>query len=106
MRGAPARGRRLALATLMKFLRFLVTLSVTVLVTSCSSSPDERGHDAVDAGSDATDAGTPSNAESSTDAAVDSPDAAACAPSCQKAELCCLDAHGHFPTCRPGPTCP
>ena len=84
----------------------LVTASVTLVVMACNSSSDEHGHDALDAGPDATEAATTSDAESATDAAVESPDAAACSPACESTELCCVDAHGHFPTCRPGPSCP
>ena len=84
---------------------FVATAAVTLLVMACSSSSDEHGHDAVDGGADGTDAGRTSDAESPTDAAVESPDAATCSPSCDGTEVCCLDSHGHFPTCRPGPPC-
>ena len=89
----------------------LVTAAVTI-VMSCSSSSDDHGHVVADAASDEADA-TPADSESladGSDASSDttrSPDAAAsCSPACDAAEVCCLDVHGHFPTCRPGPACP
>ncbi len=29
-----------------------------------------------------------------------------CSPSCGPGEICCTDAHGHFPRCVSGSTCP
>jgi hypothetical protein len=29
-----------------------------------------------------------------------------CTPACASDELCCVDVHGHFPTCRKVVACP
>ncbi len=93
----------------MKTSLFPVTGAVTlfIAVSACTSSSDDHGHDAADGGVDAPDSAAPESG--SVDASPDvpgTPDAAACTPACSVNEVCCVDAHGHFPTCRPGPTCP
>lgn len=78
-----------------------------LLVVGCPSSSEHDDH--VTSPSEIADAAT---AEDATDDGGDSgradavADAALCAPPCTAAEVCCTDAHGHFPTCKPGGRCP
>lgn len=66
---------------------------------------------ATDAGGGAADA---SNSDAARDAAVDDAarDAAVdastgtCTPACAANQVCCVDQHGHFPTCTNATTCP
>lgn len=90
-----------------------LVLLLTGALAACSSG-DDSVHD--DAGT-STDArrhpAATAPGDASSDSSVDeSADAATaggiptCAPACAPADVCCVDAHGHFPTCRPGPVCP
>jgi hypothetical protein len=89
----------------------LVLPALLILVqVACSATADDYAHDEDDAGLDAHDATTsPADADDGDASGRDAgglPEGAACDPACDTTQVCCVDAHGHFPTCRPGPTCP
>lgn len=74
---------------------------------ACSSDSEHESLVEVDASDDAraADALPTDGAGGSADAA-EAADGAACTPACGATEICCTDAHGHFPTCRAGGRCP
>lgn len=98
----------------MKMNLFHVTVAVTLSIISaaaCTSSSDEHGHEtaAGDASADAaSNAATreSGSVEATFDDAATKPDASSCEPACESGKICCVDAHGHFPTCRPDLSCP
>lgn len=71
----------------------------TWAVGACGTSGDAHDH-STDAGvtADGTTVGTPADEVGSADAA--------CSPACTGEQICCLDVHGHNPTCQAGPRCP
>lgn len=76
------------------------------LAAACSSSSEHDDH--VTSPSDAGETSTTDDARDGGDVVVaaDAADPAACAPSCSSGQICCTDAHGHFPTCYDGTRCP
>lgn len=91
----------------------LVLLLVgAVGIAACSSASEHDDHsltplvdvDASDAAS-AADA-LPTDGDGGSADVAETPDGAACIPACAATETCCTDAHGHFPTCRAGGSCP
>jgi hypothetical protein len=99
--------------------RAWVTCLVFVCVSplgaaACSSSGDAHGHDGsvadaseergtADAQESRLDAGIAGDGEVAADAAADGP---ACTLACPADQICCLDVHGHNPTCVQGTQCP
>lgn len=87
--------------------RLATTLLVTALA-ACSST-DDHAHENAGADASKDTGGTSADAGAIDGAAADASsaaDAATCTPECTATQVCCVDAHGHFPTCQPGPTCP
>ena len=109
--GCPGRGMKSAL---------LAVIAVMVGCAAEGKSPPDDGHGAGSAGT----AGTSSGAAGSSGAAAAGSGgqgpggsstggsgagvggSTACGGSCAGDEVCCLDAHGHNPTCTKGSTCP
>jgi hypothetical protein len=84
----------------------LVLPALLILVqVACSATSDDLAHDEDDAGHDATTSPADADDAFGRDAGA-LPEGPACDPACDTTQVCCVDAHGHFPTCRPGPACP
>ena len=90
-------------------LRMLLAPSLLLAASTnpaCSSAAEHSDHSPAPlVDSDAADdsEAAPAVAADGTDGTAE---AAACAPACAQTEVCCTDAHGHFPTCRAGGSCP
>lgn len=87
-------------------------LAGAAAIAACSSDGEHEDHSLaslveVDASDGASTADAlPADGDGGADDASEAADGAACIPACAATELCCTDAHGHFPTCRAGPRCP
>lgn len=85
--------------------RYMMALPLVVGIlsqTACSSGDDHNHGAAPNAGgTPGIDSGTNGGQVAVTDAS-----ASECSPACGAGEVCCTDAHGHFPKCVTGSGCP
>ena len=82
---------------------FVGLVFAQLLAGGCSSSPSSHNHGGAGGVPEEVLAGA--GGEFS-DAEAGKASVESCTPQCSPVQVCCVDAHGHFPTCIDAPTCP